>query len=208
MTPRAEASQLPWIVAGAAILVAIVAVMLPTIRGTTGAATNGAAQMADAPFAGGATSGSDGTGQPPPLDGTPRELADRLFNRIMQERSQGNEERAKFFVPMATQAYQNAMPLDADGLYHLSLIQAVGGDFASARKTAQQILDASPTHLLALGALAEASLSAGDSAAARAAWRKFLDNLSSEKAKQLPEYNDHAPILTEYEQTARKLLGK
>jgi tetratricopeptide (TPR) repeat protein len=196
---RPREQRLPWIVAAAAIVVAIIAVLVPALGGDR---SGTAAPAGDPPFAGA------GAGSPPPLSGTPREQADRLFNRIMQERSAGNEEQAKFFAPMAIQAYHAASPLDADGLYHLSLILAVTGDFAAARATAQQVLDASPTHLLGLAALAEAALAAGDTAAAQTAWRTFLDNLDAEKAKQLPEYNDHAPILRQYEEDARRIVGR
>jgi hypothetical protein len=195
----APTTQLPWIVAAAAIVIAIAAVMLPSIRGTSPSATG----SGSAPFAAGGGSG----GSPPPLTGTPREQADRLFNRIMQERSQGNEEQARFFVPMAVQAYQASQPLDADGLYHLSLIHAVGADFAAARQAAEQILVASPNHLLGLAALAEAAAGLGDNTAASAAWRQFLDHLTEEKAKNLPEYLDHSRILEQYEADARAKAG-
>jgi hypothetical protein len=192
-----SASQLPWIIAGAALIVAIAAVLLPGIRGAPAQPAGG-----EAPFASGG-----GNGSPPPLSGTPREQADRLFNRIMQERSQGNEEQARFFVPMAVQAYQSSQPLDADGLYHLSLIHAVGGDYASAKQVAEQILASSPNHLLGLAALAEATAGLGDNAAARTAWQNFLSNLKSEKAKNLPEYLDHSRILEQYEIDARTKGG-
>jgi Double zinc ribbon len=202
---RSSYSQLPWIIAGAGIVVAIVALLLPGSRGSGGNA--GAAGATAPPFASmGSTPG--GTGTPPPLTGTPREQADRLFNRIMQERSAGNEEQAKFFVPMATQAYQASAPLDDDGLYHLSLIQAVGGDFAASAATANSILRNSPNHLLGLAALAEADTGAGDSAGARQAWQRFLDHLAEEKAKDLEEYRDHTPILSQYEEDARKATGR
>jgi tetratricopeptide (TPR) repeat protein len=157
--------------------------------------------MTGAPGAAGATAVD-------PLSGTPREQADRLFNRIMTENSEGNTEQAVFFTPMAIQAYQAAEPLDADGLFHLSLIQAVAKDYAAAQETAQRILDAAPSHLLGLGAMAEASLAAGDTAKARQAWTAYLDNLLAERAKGLQEYADHATILDTYAESARKLLGR
>lgn len=192
---RAPSTTWPWIIATAAILVAIGALVLPFAR-------RGSSGPVAAPLATGAGSPLD------PLGGTPREQADRLFNRIMQERSQGNEEQAKFFVPMAIQAYDMASPLDADGLYHVSLIHSVGGDYGAGRAVAERILQASPTHLLGLAALAEAALGEGDSAAARGAWSRYLENLDAEKAKALTEYLDHAPILGNYEQDAKRLLGR
>jgi Double zinc ribbon len=198
---RGRSGSLPWIIAAAAMMIAIAAILLPSVGETPASA--------GAPFAGNAGgSGGAPMGTPPPLTGTPREQADRLFNRIMTERSGGNEEQARFFVPMAVQAYQASEPLDLDGLYHLSLVQAVGGDFASARATAMRILQQSPNHLLGLAALAEASLGAGDSAAAREAYQGFLDHLTEERGRDLPEYRDHAPILGQYEQEARATLAR
>ncbi len=191
---------LAWVVAGAAVIIAAVAILMPRNGGGTPA---GAAPMSAAPFA-----GETGGAAADPLSGTPREQADRLFNRIMTEKSNGNTDQAVFFTPMALQAYQMAEPLDIDGLYHVSLIKAVAGDFMGAEETARQILDAVPTHLLGLAALAEAALGAGDTATAKDAYNKFLDNYDTERVKTLQEYQDHAPILETYEQDARKLTGR
>jgi hypothetical protein len=185
-----------WVVAAAAVIVAAIAILLP--RGS-GAPAGGA------PFA-------DETGADAalldPLSGSPREQADRLFNRIMTEKSNGNLDQAVFFTEMALQAYQMAEPLDIDGLYHVSLIEAVASDYTGAEETARRILDAVPTHLLGLAALAEAALGAGDTATAKDAWNKYLDNYDKERVKSLKEYQDHAPILEVYEQDARKLTGR
>jgi predicted nucleic acid-binding Zn ribbon protein len=193
---RSRTSSLPWFVAGAAVIVALFAIFLPTMRGDQPASA-----PVNAPFATG------GGGSPPPLTGTPREQADRLFGRIMQERENGNLEQARFFAPMAIQAYQAAEPLDDDAYYHLSLIHTVAGDYAAARRTADQVLSQNPNHLLALAALAEALTGAGDTAGARAAWQRFLDNLETERAKPLAEYQAHAPVIDIYAQQARQAVG-
>ncbi len=189
-------SRLPWFIAAAGMLLAL-AVWMWSQMG------NESTTAANAPFADAAA-----TGAPPPLSGSPREQADRLFNRIMQEREAGNVDQARFFTPMAIQAYEAAEPLDADGFYHLSLIHGVAGDFDAAQRTAQQILSLEPTHLLGLAALAEAAQAAGDEAAATDAWRRYLDAYESEKALQKTEYIDHATMLTRYEADARARLGR
>jgi predicted nucleic acid-binding Zn ribbon protein len=194
--------SLPWLVAGGAIIVAIIVILLPVIRGES---TTAGAPSPTAPFAG--TMGS-GSGTPPPLSGSPREQADRLFNRIMEAQSAGNMDEARMFLPMAIQAYEMVEPLDTDGLYHLSLIHGVAGDHAAAIAVANRILEQAPTHLLGLAALAEASTASGDTAAAASAWNTFLDNLESERAKPVQEYTDHARILTTYEQSARQATGR
>lgn len=190
--------SLPWIITGAAVVIMIAVVLMPFARGP---------RVSVAPSPVNPFAGAPSPGQLDPLSGTPREQADRLFNRIMEENAQGNVDQARFFAPMAIQAYDAAGPLDADALYHLSLIHAVAADYPAARAAAEQILAASPTHLLGLAALAEAALGLGDTATARDAYSRFLENLASERAKQLHEYTDHSGILPEYEVAARAATG-
>jgi hypothetical protein len=136
-----------------------------------------------------------GGGAPGPLTGTPREQADRLFNRVMSERENGDTARAKFFLPMAIQAFEMAGDLDADGLYHLSLLQSFGGDDKAARITAERILANDASHLLGLAAAADAARAAGDNAAARKHYQKFLSVYDAEMKKQKIEYQDHKSSL-------------
>jgi tetratricopeptide (TPR) repeat protein len=194
-----KASNLPWYVAGAALVGLIVVLLLPMLRESP-AQVGGVGALAP-PLA------ADGTGAPPPLTGTPREQADRLFNRIMQEREAGNLEQAAFFLPMAISAYQQASPLDADGLYHLSMLQTASMDFAAGLQTARSLLEMAPDHLLALATAADAATEAGDSAAARGYWQRFLDVFDAEKDKPLQEYLDHARVLPEYLTVARTFVG-
>jgi hypothetical protein len=189
---------IPVYLIGGALLVIPVAVLLVTLR-----ADNQAAVSAGSPQAGGA-----GMGAPPPLTGTPREQADRLFNRIMQERESGDTARARFFLPMAITAYQNAAPLDADGLYHLSVLQTYAGDAASGSSTAEQIIAADPLHLLGLHAAATAALARNDRTAAGRFYQRLLDAYPSQRSRDLPEYRDHGGLLTELEAEARAFLGK
>ncbi|HEX2168274.1 MAG TPA: tetratricopeptide repeat protein [Longimicrobiales bacterium] len=132
---------------------------------------------------------------PPPLTGTPREQADRLFTRIMTEIGQGDTAAARRFTPMAIGAYAMAAPLDADGLYHLAAIHLVAGDHASARATAERILAERPTHLLALAVAAEAAVAAGDSASARDYYQRLLTSYDGEVTQDLEEYEAHSRSL-------------
>ena len=185
-------SSLPWYIAGGALLLIALILLLPMLRRDP---------VADVPAS------QLGGGAPGPLIGTPREQADRLYDRIMREREAGDTAQAKFFVPMALQAYQNAAPLDHDGLFHLAAIQVVGGDFAGARSTADRILADNPNHLLALAVAAEAATRAGDTAEARELYQRFLDAYDTETAKTLQEYQDHARMLPEYQRIARETVG-
>jgi hypothetical protein len=188
--------NLPWYIAGAVLLVLILILLVPMLTDRDSSPA--------APFTpmGGTTPGA-----PPPLEGTPREQADRLFNRIMTAREQGDTAGARRFTPMAIDAYRMAEPLDNDGLYHLAAVHIVAGDHAAARATADQLLTREPDHLLGLGAAAEAALLAGDSAAARAHYQRLLRAYDTESARGLQEYLDHARQLPELRETARQATG-
>lgn len=192
----AGSGRLPWYLGGAVLLIIIIIFTVPLLRSQT---TPTPPDM-NAPFAG----GSDATGTPPPLSDNPRENADRLFNRIMAAREQGNEAEVVQFTPMAVQAYAMAEPLDNDGLYHLATIYTAAGDHANARATADRILANAPWHLLGLGAAGEAAEAAGDAAAARTYFTKFEEVYDAEIARQLPEYLDHERIFPRYREAATR----
>ncbi len=147
-------------------------------------------------------------GRPPPLTGSPREQADRLFNRVMQAIAQNDTEQASFFLPMAILAYRQAGELDADGLYHLSVLETASGDAAAGLGTAERILDTAPDHVLALGAAARAAELAGDGATARRHYERLLRVFDAERGKDRAEYRDHAQILPEYHGEATAYLAR
>jgi hypothetical protein len=196
---RARTRTPLYLIGGGVLTLGAIALII-SLRSGQPPATTSESALAPGP-APGATPGS-----PPPLTGTPREMADRLFNRIMQEREAGDSARARFFLPMGIQAYQNAAPLDADGLYHLSVLQNLSGDAATARQTAEQILTADRTHLLGLHAAAAAALSQKDQSAARQYYQRLVNAYPTEKSRDLPEYRDHASLLAQLEAEARAYL--
>jgi hypothetical protein len=189
--------NLPWYIAGAVLLVLILILLVPMLMDRDSGPTTPFAPM------GGATA----PGAPPPLEGTPREQADRLFNRIMTAREQGDTVDARRFTPMAIDAYRMAEPLDNDGLYHLAAVHIVAGDHAAARATADQLLAREPNHLLGLSAAGEAALLAGDTASAREHYQRLLRVYDTESARGLQEYLDHARQLPELRETARQATG-
>jgi hypothetical protein len=190
----AAGSNLPWYIAGAALIVAIIVLLVPMFTGGDSVPDRGAA-----PFGAVAPGGG-----PPPLSGTPREQGDRLFNRIMAAREQGNTAEAQQFAPMAIQAYEAAEPLDDDGIYHVAMVHIVLGDYDAAIATAERILSRNPNHLLGLAAAAEAAESAGDQAAALNYYRRYVDAYPSEVGRGLIEYQDHARILPDHLELARQ----
>ena len=199
--PR-DGSTLPWIIAGAALVLLIGVLAWPALKSDQTARDDGRVPLDRM----GQNVGGGGAATPGPLTGTPREQADRLFNRIMTERESGDTAQAKFFLPMAYQAYEAAAPLDADGYYHLSLLQNFGGDYQAARATAEKILATSPNHLLGLAAAAAAARNASDAAAARNFYQRFLNAYDSESKTQRQEYVDHSGMLPNLKSEAEEYV--
>jgi tetratricopeptide (TPR) repeat protein len=198
---RARSSHLPWYIAGGSIAALILVLLLPTLRPAPPGLDSRATGTATAQ-----SLGAEGM-QAPPLTGSIREQADRLFNRIMEARSQGDTARAEFFMPMALMAYREVPDLDDDGYYHLAVLEAAAGEHASALATAERLLAQSPAHLLALGIASEAALELGDASQAGRFARRLLDAWDGERDRQLPEYLDHARVLPVYREAAERIAG-
>jgi hypothetical protein len=196
------ATKLAWLVAGAALVLLIGMVVWPMLRGERSQTADNRVpidQMGDIGNAG-------GTPAPGPLTGTPREQADRLFNRVMTEQENGDTAQARFFVPMAVEAYGMAGELDADGYYHLSLLHYTVGNYPAAISTAEKILATSPNHLLALSSAAAAARAAGDNVKARSYYQRFLNAYESESRQTRPEYQDHGNMLPQIRSVADSVV--
>jgi len=192
--------NLPWWIAGAAMLVVILVVGVRMVQPAGPTAAPAAAPAA--PFAGG------GGGTPPDLGSmSPREAADRLFNRVMSSVSQGDSSGAQAFLPMAIAAYDRARPLDHDGLFHLSLLNRTAGNIEAALASAQEVLEGDPGHLLALTAAAEAAADLGRAEEAAGYYRRVLEGYDREIARGLPEYADHANFLQSVRGEAEAFLA-
>lgn len=183
----ARSARLVWGVTGVFLLGLALIFALPLLR------------RDEAPPAAAPTDG------PPDLSAmTPRQAADRLFNRVMLANEQGSAAEAQQFLPMAIQAHDMARPLDSDGLFHLALLHLLAGDAASARAVAEEVLASEPNYLLALAAGADAALAQGDQAAADAYYGRFLAAYDSEMARGLEEYGVHRVTI---DQTRRDALA-
>jgi hypothetical protein len=202
-------SPLPWIVAGVAVLALAAVLLVPRLSRDEAAAPAVPGSTGGGPFAA-APQGAPGGGDPRAVDlsqMTPREAADRLFNRVMTAASTGDSAQAKQFQPMAVMAYQRVEGLDADGRYHLAALHLIGGDFAAARAEADSILAANPTHLFGLFTAGEAEARRGNQAAARDFYQRFLQAYDAEMAKSLAEYREHAQGLPAMREQARQIVS-
>lgn len=194
--------NLPWWIAGVAMFGLIVFVGVQAVTPGPRGAPAATQPQPVAPFAGG------GSGTPPDLSQmTPREAADRLFDRVMRDVSAGDSGQAQAFLPMALGAYERAMPLDHDGLFHLSLLNRVAGDLDAALADAQQILADDPNHVLGLVAAAEATSEMGRLDDARQYYQHILDVIDSETPRALPEYEAHEVIMESARSDAQAFLA-
>jgi hypothetical protein len=193
-TPQGLSAALPWAVAGIALL-ALIALVAGQRFGANRASASPADASVSAPglvAEGGATPAR----APDISNMSPRDRADRLFNRIMLYHEQGKADSVQFFAPMALAAYQMAAPLDADQHYHLGRIGEIAGAPDLAKAEADSILRSRPSHLLGLILAANAARLAGDETAARDYERRLLAAESAERSGSLPEYTQHRNDIT------------
>lgn len=201
-------SQMAWWVAGGLFLALVLAVVIPPIqRAQSDAAGSGGA--VNAPFAGGGAGGAaaPGAGTTDISSMTPIQAADRLYERVMISASAGDSAQVQMFLPMSVAAYERARPLDADGLFHLSVLQRMALQAEEALATAEEALAVHPDHLLNLAAAAGAAADLGQDARARELYGRMLEVWDAEMAKGLEEYEAHANMLPDLRAEAEAYLG-
>lgn len=197
-------STLPWVIAGLAVLALVIILLMPEPEPATPSAPTAAA--GDTPPAGGASQFGDASSVDLSAM-TPRERADRLFNRVMQNISAGDTTQARFFMPMALSAYADVPDLDSDGHYHVAVLNLAGGDPSAARARADSILAQVPTHLFGLFTAAQAEQALGNAEAARELYGRFQEAFAAESALARSEYTEHAAVMPLMQQEAAQMVG-
>ena len=155
-----------------------------------------------------AAAGGPGIQRAPDISNlTPRQQADRLYERIIQASQAGDAAEIAQFTPMALAAYQRVGPLDPDARYHLGVIHTINGNYSSASAQLDSLRRESSTHLfvsLLAGALARVR---EDSTALRNVYRTFLANYSGEIATDRNEYEIHQNDLDAFRREAEAVLN-
>lgn len=194
--------RLPWILSGLALVAFAIAITV-MIRGATGQRAEGM------PPTGGIIEGTPaaGGGAVDLSSMSPRQAADRLFERTMRTESAGDTTQALFFANMAVQAYSlvPAGQMDADARFHLGLLEMLRDAPDAAAAHAEAILAQSPDHLLGWVLLEQIADRRGDAAGADEARRRFLEVLDAQRALNLQEYVQHKGIIDD--QAARLTEG-
>src|SRR6059058_42589 len=188
---------LPWGVAGAA-LGALLTVVAFRLGGSSG---DGSREAPDET--------APASRLPPPdiSQMSPQERAPRLYNRVMMLHTQGKADSAAFFLPMALQAYTMLPALDVDARYHIGVLDLTGGNAAAALAQADTIRRTVPTHLFGYMLRARALELTHDAAGALRAYRAFLQNEAAERARQRPEYGEHAQNLDAFRDQAKQVTA-
>lgn len=135
---------------------------------------------------------SGGSAPPDISQMSPEERAQRLYDRVTSLAERGQQDSVRFFAPMAMQAYLMLGVLNPEQRYDLGRIAVVSGQEAVAKAQADTILASQPRHLLGLMLAADAAKLRNDQPAERNYLRRFAEAAATEKAKQLPEYTQHA----------------
>lgn len=190
--PAAQSTFLPWLIAGVAVVALATTIIIAVTR-------------RPAPAVAGTGAAPTGTPAPDISNMTPREQADRLFNRVMESSTSGDTGRIAFFGPMAINAYANIAPLDADARLHVGMIHLTMGSNDAALAQADSIQAEAPQHLFGPLLSARAAEAAGNDARRRAAYRALLARWDAERAKNLTEYQQHDADLQAARTTAQGL---
>lgn len=174
---------LPWAVAGIALVALIALVIGQQVTDTPAAAAT--PTMAGAPFA------STGGAAPDISSMTPRERADRLYDRVMRLDAEGKLDSVQLFATMAVQAYQMLPEMDLDARYDMGRVAEVANRTDVASAQADTILRQAPTHLLGLMLAESVASRTGNDARVREMRRRLVTAAEAERRKNLPEYQRH-----------------
>lgn len=129
---------------------------------------------------------------------TPRQAADRLFNRVMSASERNDTQEATRFAPMAVAAYGRVTNLDADAHYHLGLLYLLLDDLEQTRIQAGLLKEKVPQHLLALLLENDVASRTDYSATASRATADFIMAYDAEMATARPEYDAHKTTIERF----------
>ena len=134
---------------------------------------------------------------------SPRQAADRLFNRVMAANENGDSVEALRFAPMALQAYNNLGTLDNDARYHAALLHLTVDDIKSARVQVDLLRKSVPNHLLGFMLEHQIAERSGSKDGAARAYKAFLAAYDAEIATGREEYQDHLNTIERFHKAAQ-----
>jgi len=200
-SPAGANPILPWFIAGVAVVAIQTLALILALRplpGSAGAGEPGLSSPTGTSFTPDRRATTDISGL------TARQAADRLYDRIARASEANDTAQVQFFGPMALQAYANVAPLDIDARLHVGMIEIALGNLDAAAAQADSIGRSSRTHLFGPLLKARVAELKGNSGAARTAYQAFLANYDAERRKNLPEYEQHAGVLSDTRAAAQR----
>ena len=139
---------------------------------------------------------------------SPREQADRLFERIMTAHEAGDTAQVSFFLSMSIDAYGLLGGLDADARYHVGLLHSITGNNAGIMAQADSLLAENPAHLMGFMLRNSVHQALGETATASEDYAAFLEHYDAEMATSRPEYQAHQTSISTFLERARAARGK
>ena len=197
---------LPWFIAGVSVIAIQTLALILALRPPSGAAGGTEASAGSGAPLQGSAGAAAGRAAPDISSLTPRQAADRLYDRIARASEANDTAQVQFFGPMALQAYANAAPLDIDARLHVGMIDLALGNLDGAQAQADSIARASRTHLFGPLLKARVAEQRGNNGALRQAYQAYLAGYDAERRKNLPEYEQHASVLADTKTAAERAL--
>ena len=194
----ARRERVAWMVAGAAVLLAALALVW----------RSGSFRTAPPPEMGNAGNPGLSTRAPDISNMSPEERFLRLWDRVERAASSGDTTTVRQFAPMALGAYAQLPSADNDQRFHAALIHLAAGSTASAQALADTIQAGVPGHLFAYLIRAEVAERSNDLAALSRSYRDFLAHYDAELKAARGEYAEHRPLLDEFRTRAQAAGAK
>jgi hypothetical protein len=126
---------------------------------------------------------------------TPRQAADRLFNRVIAAEERGDSKEVTQFAPMAMDAYRMVKQRDADLHYHMGLISLAVGDIDEARKQLKETKGYSAEHLLGLALELRLAEHGAVESSPSDVLKRFAAAYDAEIKSGKPEYEAHRNVI-------------
>jgi hypothetical protein len=198
---------LPWGVAFVALMALVAMVAGRNFGAARGSQVDGSANALPTPAIDGPALGAGAAGgRAPDISGLgPEERADRLYERIMVYQEAGKTDSVMIFAPMGLAAHELLPTIDVDRRYHAGRIAEAAGLADMALAQADTILQQERDHLLGLILGARAARLGNDEPRARRYDETLLRVVDAQRARQLPEYDQHR---AEIELAVRRARGE
>ncbi|HMS02628.1 MAG TPA: hypothetical protein PKE51_06620 [Gemmatimonadaceae bacterium] len=197
---------LPWGVAFVALMALVAMVAGRNFGAARGSQVDGSANALPTQAIDGPALGAGGGGPAPDISSMgPEERADRLYERIMVYQEAGKTDSVMIFAPMGLAAHELLPSIDLDRRYHAGRIAEAAGLSDMALAQADTILQQDADHLLGLILGARAARLGNDETKARTFDERLLRVLDAQRARQLPEYDQHR---AEIELALRRARGE